>query len=402
MRFNLKILYIFISIVLVSIGLTWLGNFFTFNFRFFNYIFLLLVVILLLFFKRISFVKNNYIIFVSVLLFIDFIFNVNSGDFTPFRSLLLSVFYFFIYSFVFNKSDLIVRCYIFITKVILTLSFIGFLFVIFFPFYLSEIPDFWGHEFISRFNNEFTEYVRSEDEIKSLFSILSFGYYERNFILNFDFIPLGISYEPHVNMLFLAPGLLLNSINRNFWLIFLGIYSIIVTSLTSFIAIVLVYFVSILFFKQSLSKIYFFTLLLLSFFLTVSFLLIEFESIDLFDKLIVDNRSRETTFFYWNYIMFFQGNYDKSFLEIPVYIEGLSKYTPIFLLGTLFYFSQYIKGILSLFKSYKLNNIYLFSSVLYVIIHSIKLPLHMINYPLWLFLLVLSDTPSSSLNKDNI
>ena len=248
-----------------------------------------------------------------------------------------------------------------LSVLLLLLQFIGII------IFSESFSTFWGPEWINR--SEYgAQWQRSSTEFISNTKFLVYGNYQRNLLLPFDFTPLGISYEPHVNMFFVTPAILLIDKNRSLWLVVILLYSILVYSLTAILSLLVCLGVFLIWRKH-------WKMLAVLSFLVLSLLPVILE-IGLLVKLIDGGRSRETSASYLAHILSPKLFSNYSVLDIPqVFGTSISYYgflVYVFVYGTL------INLFLKLTKRHALTAL----SLLYILLHSLKFPLHIVNYPL--------------------
>lgn len=350
---------------LTTVGLTWLPNIFGFSISLRTILVVLAFVLPIIIYSRVLALRRVFV-FWSILMLVESFIQI--GDSTSYRAFSLFLIFLFISLWPRSLVKKLIAIYTSTVKIVLFTSSLLLLFEFWGITAFSEsYSSFWGPEWFGRSAND-SQWQRSTTEFISNTRLLVYGNYQRNILLPFSFTPLGISYEPHVNMFFIIPGILLINKNRLAWFTIVLLYALIVFSLTSILSLVVCLLIYLLWQKRSG---------LLTFVSIMSLYLIQFAlEYGLFVKLIDGGRSRDTSVSYLQHILSPNLFSEYSVIDIPSVLG-----TSISLFGFLVYFIIY-GCLLFLFVKLAQRNILASLSLLYIILHSLKFPLHIVNYPL--------------------
>lgn len=304
------------------------------------------------------------------------------GDFTFFRGISLVVIWICLASWPKALVRDVIDIYILVVKWVMCCSTffvlaheLGFL-------ETTSAREFWGIEWSSRSALD-SLFRRGSDEFVSGLGGLVFGNYQRNPLLTLGITPLGLSYEPHVNMLFCAPAILLNKNRKGFWLSFLAVYAVMVYSLTGILSLGFCAIVANLKNRRLLN--------LLGLVILGMLFVYVISDTGFFSKLFDGGRSRETSVSYLAHILSPSLYSDYGVLDIPSAMG-----TSISIFGFIFYSVTYCCLCISVIK-FRRAKIHGVLALVYVVGHSLKLPLHVLNYPLlFLIFIYLSDEYNSS------
>lgn len=257
------------------------------------------------------------------------------------------------------------------------------------------IPAFLGYEFNNRIE-ELGVLSSGLYEISFPLNLAIVGNYSR--ILSAPFVLLGWSYEPHVAALFLTPAIFFTPFivkkKAHIYSVYaaFGLFLIFAGSLTNIIALFICLF--IVGFRYSIPKFIAIALYILIPIVIVASTLSKSEPLlfltgffDLFDRKVINpsGSSFETTLFYWSYL--YQSNvvFGDGFLRVPRL--GEVSFVPGFFSAvniTIIYlgFVVLFAGLYRLRDRFSLQ---VAGAILYLIVHSLKFPNLIANYPFYTF-----------------
>jgi hypothetical protein len=260
--------------------------------------------------------------------------------------------------------------------------------------YNYSIPYFLGYEFTKEITAE-SDFFISENHIlfPGYLSIVS--PVERFLPVNLR----GWSYEPHIATFFITPSIfLLHLYFKNIKYLFYVLYVIFfigASSVTNLVALLLV-FIAFIFSRIMHNKIFsFFKLIIFSFIVMFIFILLS-HNLEIIDKIINfvlykfsdKSTSADLSSLYMGHIIspsqlisgggIFVIPDHSTYLELDVGLFGSIYYVSLFVF--------FIVGIIYLLLQKNVFHLSFGLALLYFFIHSLKLPMHLINYPFFMFM----------------